>query len=353
MKNIIVLAYSGGLRSSVAIPWLTDRHNAEVVAVTLDLGQSTDLAEIRDRALAAGAVRAHVIDAREEFARDYVWPTLRADALSEGRYPMATAISRPLIAKRLVELAHIEDASVVAHGSSGRDSTRLNQPLRSLDRALRSIDCADGATAAQIAEYADRLGIFVPGPAADRIDDNLWGRTIGRPADDASEEAPEAVYKVTRGLAQAPDTPAVVEVAFERGAPTGINGVVMPPAELIESLSTIAGEHGIGRFDRVKNRADGTRSRVLSEAPAAAVLHRARRELERLRSSEGLNRFSPSVATAYAEMLGRGEWFGRLRPGLDAFVSATQEGVTGSVRVKLFKGDSRVVGRTLNPVEPA
>lgn len=352
MKNIIVLAYSGGFRSTVAIPWLADRHGADVVAVTLDLGQATDLGEIRDRALAAGAVRAHVIDARDEFARDYVWPTLKADALSEGRYPMATAIARPLIAKKLLELAHIEGTAVVAHGSTGRDRTRLDRPLRSLDRALRPIACAEGLTTAQIAEYADRLGLPVPGTSMDRVDDNLWGRTIGRPVDDASQEAPASSFKLSRGLSQAPDAPAVVEIAFERGAPTGINGVVMPPAELIESLSTIAGEHGIGRFDRVKNRADGTRSRVLYEAPAAAVLHQARRELDRLGSSESLNRFSPAIATAYAEVVGRGEWFDRLRLGLDAFVSATQGGVTGSVRVKLFKGQGHVVGRTLNPVEP-
>lgn len=348
MTKPIVLAYSGGLRSSVAIAWLADHHGAEVVAVSLDLGQSTDLAEIRDRALAAGAVRAHVIDARDEFARDFVWPTLRADALSDGRFPMPTAISRPLIAKKLVEIAHIEGASIVAHGSVGRDRARLEQPLRSLDRSLQSIACASDVAASQVAEYADRLGMSAP--SADRVDDNLWGRTIGRASDDASDEAPESAFKLTRSLAQTPSSPAVVELSFDRGTPTGISGVVMTPAELIESLSTIAGEHGVGRFDRVKNRADGTRSRVLYEAPAAAVLHDARRELERLNASESLNRFSPAVAAAYAGVLSRGEWFDRLRPGLDAYAAVTQEAVTGTVRVKLFKGDIRVIGRTLNHV---
>ena len=348
MKKPIVIAYSGGLQCSVAIPWLADRHDTEVVAVTLDLGQSIDLAEIRDRALAAGAVRAHVVDARDEFVRDFVWPSLRADALSDGRYPMATALSRPLIAKQLVEIARIEGAAMVAHGAAGRDGARMQQALRSLDGAMEATACADAMTPVQAAEYADRLGRAVPAAAADRIDDNLWGRTIGRSADDASQEAPDSAFKLSRNLAQTPGSPAVVELSFERGTPTGINGVTMTPVELVESLATIAGEHGVGRFDRVKTRGNGTRSRVLYEAPAAAVLFDARRELERLTSSESLNRFAPAIATAYASMLDRGEWFDRLRQGLDAYVSSTQQHVTGTVRVKLFKGDTHIVGRTLN-----
>ena len=351
MKQPIVIAYSGGLRSSVAIPWLADRHDTEVVAVTLDLGQSTDLAEIRGRALAAGAVRAHVIDAREEFVRDFVWPTLRAGALADGGYPMATAMSRPLIAKKLAAIAHLEGATLVAHGSRGRDRARIEQPLRALDGSL-AMASSDGMTPAQVSEYADRLGISVPTPGADRIDDNLWGRTVGRSTDDASQEAPDTAFKVSRSLALAPASPAIVELSFERGAPTGINGIAMTPAELVDSLSTIAGEHGVGRFDRVKHRLDGSRSRVLYEAPAAAVLHGARRDLERLSASEGLIRFSPSVAAAYAGVLARGEWFSPLRQGLDAYVTSTQEGVTGTVRVRLFKGDSRMVGRSGKPVAP-
>lgn len=342
------MAYSGGLRSSVAIPWLADRHAADVVAVTLDLGQSTDLVAIRDRALAAGAVRAHVIDARDELARDILWPALRADALSDGQYPMATAMSRPLIAKKLVEIAGIEGAAMVAHGSAGRDCARIDQLLRALDPVMPSLACADAMTPAQVTEYANRLGISVPAPGSHRVDDNLWGRTVGRPADDLAQEAPESAFKVTRSLSHAPASPAVVELSFERGTPTGINGVTMTAGELIENLSTIAGEHGIGRFDRIKHRANGSRARVLYEAPAAAVLHHARRELERLAAAESLVRFSPAVAAAYAGVLARGEWFGALRHGLDAYVVSTQQGVTGTVRVKLFKGDTHIVGRTLH-----
>ena len=349
MKKPIVLAYSGGFRSSVGLASLADEHGAGVVTVTLGLGQSTDLIEIRDRALAAGAIRAHVVDARDEFARDFAWPSLRADALSDGRYPMATALSRPLIAKQLVELARIEGATMVAHGAVGRDAARMQQCLRTLDGTMQAVACADGLTSAQAVDYAGRLGRSVPPATADRLDDNLWGRTIGCSSDDASGEATDAAFKLSRNLAQTPNTPAVVELSFEHGTPTGINGVPLRPVELIESLTTIAGEHGIGRFDRVKSRTSGVRSRVLYEAPAAAVLHDARRELERLTSSDSQNRFSTAVAAAYANALGRGEWFDHLRVGLDAYVASTQEHLTGTVRVKLFKGVSHIVGRTLTP----
>lgn len=348
MTAPIVLAYSGGVRSSVAIPWLADHHDAQVVAVTLDLGQATDLAEIRARALAAGAARAHVIDARDEFIRDFAWPALRAGALADGRYPMATALSRPLIAAKLIEIARIEGAAIVAHGSAGRDRARLDRSLRALDPSLQAIACADAMTPAQAAECAERAGI-VPLPAgADRIDDNLWGRTVGRPADDGSGEPPDAAFARSRPLAQTPDAPAVVEVSFARGTPTAINGLAMTPAELIESLSTIAGEHGVGRFDRVKHRGEGSRSRVLYDAPAAAVLHHAHRELESLSASAGLVGFAPAVSAAYAGVLGGGDWFGRLRQGLDAYVTTVQAAVNGSVRVKLFKGETRIVGRSLD-----
>ena len=347
--NKIVLAYSGGLRSSVATAWLTERRDASVIAVTLDLGQAADLAEARDRALASGALRAHVLDVRDEFVRDFVIPTLKADALSEGRYPMATALGRPLIAKKLVEIARIENAALVAHGCSGRDRARISNPLQTLDEALTEIAVIDewGLTPDQIAGYADRLGISAAGLTQDRVDDNLWGRTTGRRGDNGSGEAPETVFKLTRPLAQSPAQPAIVDLSFDRGVPTGINGVAMPPVELIESLSTIAGEHGCGRLERVKNHPDGQRSRALYEAPAAAVLHLAHGDLERVVSSDTLERFSRLVASTYADAIDRGEWFDRLRTALDASVDVVQARVTGTVRVRLFKGDCRVVGRTI------
>lgn len=348
--NKIVLAYSGGLRSSVAIPWLVERGDAEVIAVTLDLGQSADLVEVRDRAMTSGASRSHVLDVREEFVRDFVMPTLKADALSDGRYPMATAIGRPLIAKKLAEIARLENATIVAHGCSGRDRIRLANPLRALDPLLTELAFVDewGLTDTAIATYADRLGISSAGLHEGRVDDNVWGRTVGRRGDDAAEEAPETLFKLTRPLSQTPSQPATVAVSFEQGAPTGINGVVMPLTELIESLSTIAGEHGCGRLERVKIHRDGTRSRAVYEAPAAIVLHLAHTELERFVSSDPVDRFLRTLSDTYADAIDRGEWFGRLRTALDAAAEAIQSGVTGTVRIRLFKGDCRVVGRSAN-----
>jgi argininosuccinate synthase len=296
------------------------------------------MAEIREHALSAGAVRAHVLDEREEFARDIVLPSLKAGALSDTRYPMATALSRPLIAKTLVEIAAIENAAFVAHAATGRDRRRLAQPITTLNPALTEIACAE------------EIG-FAAGspddPATDqnRTDDNLWGRTIGRRGDDGSTEPDEALFKKTKRLDDTPGRPAHVEVEFERGAAVGINGVTLPFMEMIESLATIAGEHGVGRLDRIKVRADGRRSRAFYEAPAAVVLHLAHAELWRFVSSESQQRFDTAVSSSYVEAIDRGEWFDPLRIGLDAYVNATSEQMTGTIRVRLFKGAAHVVGR--------
>ena len=337
MKPIVVLAYSGGARSNAAIAWLADKHRAEVVTVTLDLGQSGDMNEIRTHALSAGAARAHVIDARDEFARDYVLPSLKAGALSDTRYPLATALTRPLIAKTLVQIAKIENADHVAHGAVGRDRRRLAQPIATLNPTLKEIACAEEIG------FAKLLGDGAA--AAGRIDDNLWARTIGRRGDDGSTAPEDALFKSTRRLEESPNIPAHVEIEFERGAAVGINGVTMRLGELIESLQTIAGEHGVGRLDRIKVRADGTRSRALYEAPAAVVLHLAHAELWRFVSSESQQRFDTAVSAAYVEAIDRGEWFDPLREGIDAYVDATSQQMTGTIRVRLFKGAAQVVGR--------
>ena len=335
MKPIVVLAYSGGARSNASIPWLADKHRAEVVTVTLDLGQSGDMNEIRSQALGAGAARAHVLDAREEFARDIVLPSLKAGALSDTRYPMATALTRPLIAKTLVQIAAIENAAHVAHGAIGRDRRRLAQPIATLNPTLKEIACAEDAG------FAAKTG----DGSSPRVDDNLWGRTIGRRGDDGSAEPDESLFKVTKRLDDAPVKPAHVEIEFERGAAIGINGVTMRLGELIESLQTIAGEHGVGRLDRIKVKPDGTRSRAFYEAPAAVVLHLAHAELWRYVSSESQQRFDTAVSAAYVEAIDRGEWFDPLRTGLDAYVNATSEQMTGTIRVRLLKGGAQVVGR--------
>jgi len=324
----IVLAFSGGLQSAAEIPRLEDRHDAEVVTVTLDLGQGGVLEDVRNRALAAGAARAHVLDVREEFASQYIVRALKADAVYEDRYPMATSLGRPLIASKLVEVAGIEQASVVAHGGTGNDQVRLDVCVRALNPALQV------------------LPIAPPGQTQSTVDANLWGRAIQYGlVNDPWTEAPEEVYTLTRAPADCPDEAAYVEITFERGVPVAINGVEMPILELIGSLGIIAGAHGVGRIDMVENRVAGSKVREIYEAPAAVVLHSAHKELQKMVVTTGVDRFSRAVSLQYADTIYNGLWFAPLREALDAFIDKVQERVTGVIRMKLFKGDCRVVGR--------
>src|SRR5436190_11188273 len=348
----IVLAYSGGLDTSVAIPWLKDKYQAEIIAVTMDLGQGKELEEVRDRALATGAVRAHVLDLRDEFARDYILPALKADAIYEDRYPMATALGRPLIGQKLVEIAEIEQATAIAHGCTGKgnDQVRLDVTTRALNPKLKVIAPSRdwGMTRPQEIEYARARGVPVPATLESpySTDSNLWGRSIECGVlEDPWIEPPEEIYTMTKSPADCPDEPAYVEIAFERGVPTGINGVSMPILDLIASLGTIAGAHGVGRIDMVENRLVGIKSREIYEAPAAVVLHTAHKELQKLVTSRDLERFARTVSIQYADIVYNGLWFTPLREALDAFVDNVQQRVTGVVRLRLFKGDCRIVGR--------
>ena len=349
----IVLAYSGGLDTSVAIPWLIEQSGAEVVAVTLDLGQGTELAGVRERALALGAVRAHVVDAREEFAREYVLPALKAGAIYEDRYMLATALGRPLIAKYLVRIAEMEGSAAIAHGCTGKgtDQVRLEVSIRALSPAFEIVGPTRtwGMTRADEIEFARSRALPVP-VTADHpysIDTNLWGRSIQYGVlEDPWQEPPETIYAITKAPAECPDAPAYVEIAFERGVPVAVNGVGMPLVELIASLETIAGAHGVGRCDMVENRLVGIKSREVYEAPAATVLHLAHRELERFVITRELDRLTHDLARAYADLVYNGLWFTPTRDAIDAFVESVQARVTGTVRLRLFKGDCRVVGRT-------
>ncbi len=349
----IVLAYSGGLDTSVAIPWLAERYGAEVIAVTLDLGQGRELADIRDRALAIGAVRAHVIDARETFAREFILPALQAGAIYEERYPLATALGRPLIARTLVEIARIEGATAIAHGCTGKgnDQVRIDVSARAIDPDIQVIAPARewGLTRPQEIEYARQRGIPVPATVDSpySTDANLWGRSIECGVlEDPWAEPPEEIYTLTRPPAECPDTPAYVEVAFEAGVPVAVNGVAMGFVELISSLETIAGTHGVGRVDMVENRLVGIKSREIYEAPAAVVLHAAHRELESFVIPRDLERIARDLGRTYADLVYNGQWFTPTREAIDAFVAKVQERVTGVVRLKLFKGACTVVGRS-------
>jgi argininosuccinate synthase len=348
----IVLAYSGGLDTSVAIPWLKEQYGAEIIAVTMDLGQGKELESVRDRALAAGAARAHVLDLREEFARGYILPALKADALYEDRYPLATALGRPLIAQKLVEIADIERAISVAHGCTGKgnDQVRLDVTTRALRPDLKVIAPARdwGMTRLEEIEYARNRGVVVPATAGSpySTDSNIWGRSIECGVlEDPWCEPPAAIYTLTKAPEECPAEPAYVEIAFDRGVPVAVNGVAMPLLDLIASLGTIAGAHGVGRIDMVENRLVGIKSREIYEAPAATLLHTAHRELQKLVSSRDLDRVARLVSDYYADLIYNGLWFTPLREALDAFVEKVQERVTGVVRLKLFKGDCHIVGR--------
>jgi argininosuccinate synthase len=310
LHSRIVLAYSGGLDTSVAIPWLKEQYAAEIVAVTLDLGQGRELSQIRERALAAGAIRCHVLDVREEFARAYVLPALQAGALYEERYPLATAIGRPLIAKKLVEIAHMENAPAIAHGctAKGNDQVRIDVSARAMDSEITVIAPARvwGMTRLQEIEYARLRNVPVPvtRSSTHSTDQNLWGRSVECGVlEDPWSEAPEEIYTLTKSPVQAPDTGAYVEVEWEKGVPVSINGVAMPLTELIGSLETIAGVHGVGRIDMVENRLIGIKSREIYEAPAAVVLHAAHRELEGLVVPRDLHRLKQRLSQEYADLI--------------------------------------------------
>ncbi len=348
----IVLAYSGGLDTSVAIPWLAETYGAAVIAVTMDLGQGENLDSARDRALATGAVGAHVIDVRDEFAQCYILPALQAGAIYEDRYPLATALGRPLIARKLVEIAHAERAGAIAHGCTGKgnDQVRIDVSARALDPAIKVYAPARewGMTRADEIEYARARGIPVPVTRESpySTDENLWGRSIECGIlEDPWQEPPEDVFSLTRSGPACPDVPACLELMFEAGVPTEVNGVSMPLAELIHSVATIAGVHGVGRIDMVENRLVGIKSREVYEAPASVVLHTAHRELESLVTPRDLIRLKRELGVKYADLVYNGLWFTPTRQAIDAFVSTMQPQVTGQVRLRLFKGECRVTGR--------
>ena len=348
----IILAYSGGLDTSVAIPWLQERFDADIIAVTMDLGQGRELDDVRERALAVGAKRAHVIDLREEFARDYILPALQAGALYEGKYPLATALGRPLIAKHLVEIGRIEGSKTIAHGCTGKgnDQVRIDVSARALEPQVKVIAPARiwGLTRPEEIQYAKERNIPVPATVDSpySTDSNLWGRSIECGClEDPWCEPPDDIYLLTKSPAEAPDVAAYVEIEFEMGVPVKINGVAMGLVELISSLETIAGAHGVGRLDMVENRLVGIKSREIYEAPAAVALHTAHKELESLVIPRDLERLKRQLGVVYADLVYNGLWFTPTREAIDAFVTKVQERVTGVVRLKFFKGDCRVVGR--------
>ncbi len=351
-KELVVLAYSGGLDTSIAIPWIRERYDAEVITLTVDLGQGKSLDGMEERALQAGAVKAFVVDGKEAFVRGFVWPALQAGAVYERQYPLATALGRPLIAQYLVDVAEREGATAVAHGCTGKgnDQVRIDVGVTSLAPRLRIIAPARewGMTRDEEMDYARERGVPVPTTKASpySIDENLWGRSIESGVlEDPWREPPDDVFQWTRSAPQTPDAPAYLEIDFERGIPVGVNGETLGSVALIEHLNALAGEHGVGRADHLENRLVGIKSREIYEHPAASVLHDAHRALETLTLGREQQRMKELVAQQYADAVYTGLWFSAHRRDLDAYVRSTQRFVTGAVRVRLHKGACTVVGR--------
>lgn len=350
MKKI-VLAYSGGLDTSVSTRWLRERYDAEVVTLTVDVGQGKDVEAIRQKAMAIGAVKAITIDAQEEFIRDFAFPTLRAGAVYEGDYPLSSALSRPLIVKYLVQVARGEGAVAVAHGCTGKgnDQVRFDVSTGALAPELEVIAPVREweMSREEEIEYAHQQGIPVPVTVENpySIDANLWGRSIECGVlEDPWQEPPEDLFEWTRSPAEVPDEPRYLEIEFEEGTPIALDGEKFSGAELVVQLNAVVGGYGVGRIDHLENRLVGIKSREVYEAPAAVVLHEAHRKLEKMTLTKDTIRFNAVVASAYADLVYNGLWYSALRRDLDAYVASAQRPVTGSVRVKLEKGTARVVG---------
>ncbi|MBV9100646.1 MAG: argininosuccinate synthase [Candidatus Dormibacteraeota bacterium] len=350
MSERCVLAYSGGLDTSVAIRWLQEQLGYEVVTLTADLGEAKDVDAVAARALRTGAVSAHVVDAKRIFIEHFCFPTLAAGALYEGVYPLATALARPLIAKLLVDVAREEGAVAVAHGCTGKgnDQVRFDVAVGALAPELRVVapvrDWDMGRP--QEIEYAARHGIDVPVTTDSpySVDANLWGRSVECGVlEDPWAEPPADVFEWTQTDGASSD--GVIEVGFESGTPTSLDGETLAPEELVARLNAVAGAHGVGRIDHVEDRLVGIKSREVYEAPAAVVLHMAHGALESLTLTRDLQLFKRHVADEWGRLVYDGLWFGALRAALEGFVRATQEHVSGSVRLRLGHGEARVTGR--------
>jgi len=361
MPEKIVLAYSGGLVTTVAVRWLTQSRGFEVIALTVDLGSQPKLEVIRERALAAGAVRAYVLDARTPFVERFCWPALKAGALYQSQYPLATALGRPLIAQLLVEAAAREGATWVGHGSTGKgnDQVRFEVAVAALSPQLKVLaPLRDGMamTREQEVAYAsaNKLPIEVKPESPYSVDENLWGRSIEAGVlEDALLKPPEDAFVWTSSVDNAPANSAEIELSFERGIPTRLT--TYPSASgggqgggvaLVDELNRLGGLHGVGRIDMIEDRFVGIKSREIYEAPAAVILHAAHRALEELVLDAETARFKASVAAEYARLVYQGKWFTSHRRDLDAYVESTQRAATGRVRIKLHKGTAQVIGRS-------
>jgi argininosuccinate synthase len=349
----VVLAYSGGLDTSVAIPWIREQYGADIVTLTVDVGQQGELGDAIERARANGAVDARLVDLKPTFVTEFLWPAVQANALYQGVYPLSTALARPLIARTLVEVARATGADAVAHGCTGKgnDQVRFDVAVHTLGPDLRVIAPVREWNMNRTDEIAyakeHHLKIRVSPEKSYSVDENLWGRSIeGGRLEDAAQEAPEEVFDWTSHPDRWPRDPELVTVDFDRGLPVRVNGEALDPVALVRTMNALAGAHGVGRIDHVEDRVVGIKSRETYECPGAVALLEAHRALEGLVLPRDLLQFKSGVDRRFSDLVYEGLWYSPLREALQAFVRSTQEVVTGSVTLRLHQGSCRAVGRT-------
>ena len=352
MKDKVVLAYSGGLDTSITIPWLKENYNADIIAVCVDVGQGDDMAEVEKKAIESGAVKAYCENVQEEFVTDYLYYAIKSGALYEGKYAMGTAYARPLIAKKLVEIAHKEGAKYICHGCTGKgnDQVRFEVGIASVDPTIQIIApwrIWDIKSREDAIDYANSKGIEVA-VTKEKIysrDKNLWHLSHeGGDIEDLKNEHKTEMYQMGVAPEMAKDEVSYVTIEFEKGIPVKLNDKVYSPVDLVKELNKIGGENGIGIIDILENRLVGMKSRGVYETPAGTILLTAHEELERLTLDKQTFNFKRQVADKYAELVYNGQWFTPLKEALDAFIDNTQEVVTGKVRLKVYKGNLMIAG---------
>jgi argininosuccinate synthase len=353
MKEKVVLAYSGGLDTSVAIKWIQQEYDSDVITVTIDVGQGKELKEVEERAKQIGISKHYTIDAKEDFIRDYIFPAIHANALYEEKYPVSTALSRPLIASKLVQIAKKEGAKAVAHGCTGKgnDQIRMDVTIKALDPDLKIIAPVRewGLSREKEIEYAKKNNIPIPEGSSGTysVDQNLWGRSIECGVlEKPIEEPPEEVFEWTNSAMHSPDKPEYISIKFEQGTPIAIDDNNLDALTIIEKIGELGGKHGIGRIDHIEDRITGIKSREVYECPAAIILIEAHKDLEKMVLTRHELQFKQRVDTEWTNLAYGGLWMDPLKSALDAFIKETQKRVTGVVKMKLYKGKCSVVGRS-------
>lgn len=350
--NKVVLAYSGGLDTSVIIPWLKENYGAEVIAVCVDLGQPEDYDAVEKKAIKSGASKAYIVDAKEEFVKDYVWPTVKAGAIYEGKYLLGTSFARPLIGKILVDIAKKEGADAIAHGATGKgnDQVRFEVAIAALDPSLKVVaPVRDWKwSREEEIEYAKANGVPVPANLDNpySVDQNLWGRANECGVlENPWNQAPEEAFGITNSPESAPDEAEFVDVTFKEGKPVALNGKEMKLADLIQEMNVIAGKHGVGRIDHVENRLVGIKSREIYECPGAIALLTAHKEIEDLTLVREVSHFKPILENELSNLIYNALWFSPATQAIIAYIKETQKVVNGTAKVKLYKGHAQVVAR--------